>query len=309
MRRNLWPGAPRGTNRSPSAPVPLPVLRKLFSSPFRYVDHEFTNTRAQSYFRFHPTVESGTNMGAPTSPPSLLRLPPELLYHIFDYLFPTHSLARAGTSYSDSIDVPTALDNVSLTSHYLRAQVQAWANHWLRAHASITGYKDLKTTRLQGKRDFLRGKKGLLTWAERHCAFCGKRSTRSAILMNGLRCCVDCDWKEWPDKITKTVAKKEYNLQEHQLVGKQLPMPERGAGVNISGLRYGMYYSMGVLTTMYLKSDVERLATVVHGDLERYRRNKQWLVDERKRKKAAKKEREREADAAWFERTIVVNDD
>lgn len=218
-------------------------------------------------------------------------LPPELLHLIFDHLLPTHQPDLAFEDGAQRLNVIHPLDRLALTSHFIRDQVNDWARHWLQSHPSITKYKDLKTPKLQDKRDFLRGRStGLLRWAERHCVFCGKGSARSAILANGLRCCGKCDKQQWPDKITKTKAKEEYDLKDYHLLPHQHPAIAVGG---LPRIRYGMYFSSNIQTTMFLREDVRRLAGVVHGDVNQHMKAKNEATGERRRKKAAKEEEKR----------------
>ena len=142
----------------------------------------------------------------------LTSLPPEIQQIIIGYLFPTHEPDKAfesGTIGSDRDGLFChPLDYLAATCKVLRGEVMEWSFRFLSQHPVITKYKTLKTTRLQARRNLLRGRGGLLTWAEKHCVFCGKATSRSAILMNGLRCCTACDKEQWPEKITKTDAKK-----------------------------------------------------------------------------------------------------
>lgn len=142
----------------------------------------------------------------------LSSLAPELQHMIFDHLLPSHEPDKAFDDL-DRAPPPTPktkkqpnthpLDYLAATSKALRDEVNEWALHFLAQHKEITKYRHFKTEKIQQRRDFLRGRHGLLTWMERHCVFCGNKSSRSAILMNGLRCCKKCDKEQWPDKITK----------------------------------------------------------------------------------------------------------
>lgn len=70
---------------------------------------------------------------------------------------------------------------------------------------------------------------------------------------------------EWEGKITKTQAKKEFKL------GEEVLLPKSGAGDagdgagNVRRVRYGTYWSQGVLTTMFMREDVKALAERVKG--------------------------------------------
>lgn len=127
------------------------------------------------------------------------------------------------------------------------------------------------------------GPHGLINYIAKHCVYCGKTSTRSATMMNGLGCCKDCDAKHWPDKITKTMAKTEYDLKEHQLTPHDLVAKRMG----LPKLRQGTYMCQGMITTMFLRSEVVELARLVHGpgDLDAYLAQRQKEREERERKR------------------------
>lgn len=135
------------------------------------------------------------------APDRFTKLPSELLHLVFDYVFPTHEPDKAfyvGACFSPRKPecIPHPLEYLAVTCKTLQAEVHNWAKHWLKAHSAITHYKDFKT-KAQEKRNYLRGKGGLLVWGEKHCIFCGKSSMRSAILVNGFRCCAKCDFEQW----------------------------------------------------------------------------------------------------------------
>lgn len=225
----------------------------------------------------------------------LTSLPPELQHIIFDFLFAQHEPDIAFSDYAASLSphqpASHPLDFLAATCKPLRGQMMDWARHFLTRHQDITKHKPLKTAKLQSQRNFLRGRSGLLTWAEKSCVFCGKKSTRSAILMNGLRCCGACDKQQWPDKITKTEAKRKYDLKDHQILphlefaGKLLIRHPGG----LPKLRYGTYVSTGVATTMFLRKDVVARASLVHGDLRAHLKKREADREERNRKAVAMK--------------------
>ena len=226
-------------------------------------------------------------------------LPPELLHLVFGYLFPTHSPDKAfreedRPSNSNQRTTPHPLECLASTCTSLRGEIDAWAHHFLVTHQSITKYAPLKTSARQAVRNHLRL---LLAWTQRHCIFCGKKSARSAILMNGLRCCSTCDRVHWPDKITKTAARDEYCLKDHHL------LPHQHIGVWSQGvwkgvhpwkcpkIRYGTYMSSGVATTIFLRSEVETLATFLHGNLKNFLAMRRESKEERRRRKEAKQQK------------------
>lgn len=128
----------------------------------------------------------------------LTQLPAELLHAIFSFLLPTHAPDR--TVYGSKEEKPCSheLDKVAATCKLLRSEVSEWALHFLLSHRSITKFALPKSTaQKSGIVNHLRGRKGLLTWTSTHCIFCGKKSKRSAILVNGFRCCSACDKAHW----------------------------------------------------------------------------------------------------------------
>ncbi|KXL43569.1 hypothetical protein M433DRAFT_3557 [Acidomyces richmondensis BFW] len=222
------------------------------------------------------------------APDHFTKLPSELLHLVFDYVFPTHEPDKAfytSARFSErkSGRVPHPLECLAVTCKRMQAEVHSWAKHWLKAHSDITHYKDYKT-KAQEKRNYLRGKGGLLAWGEKHCIFCGKSSVRSAILVNGFRCCAKCDFEQWPDKITKTAAITQYRLKPHQLLPNTHPsMIGKQPSKCFPQIRYGTYVSNCTTATMFLRADVEKLAKLVHGDFESYQTRQQGAIGKRDR--------------------------
>ena len=236
----------------------------------------------------------------------LTALPSELQHLIFGYVFPTHEPDKAfeleTTYYEKRGPASHPLDYLAATCRSLRGEVMEWSLHFLMRHHNITKYKPLKTVKLQARRNLLRGRGGLLTWAEKNCVFCGKPSSRSAILVNSLRCCVACDKEQWPDKITRSDAKKQFDLKDHHLLPHHHHSPSAAKLLakhpgGLPKLRYGTYMSSNVATTMFLKKDVEALAILAHGDLKAHLTKRQADREERSRKLKGTKER-KQAEAA-----------
>ncbi len=139
----------------------------------------------------------------------LTAMPTEIQHHIISYLLATHEPDKTSNDHkaarlSKSKPNVHALDCLAAACKSFQDEVNSWACIFLTKHKDITKYKPLKMARSQAQRKLLRGRSGLLTWVEKHCVFCGWKCSRSAILMNGLRCCISCDKQQWPDKITKT---------------------------------------------------------------------------------------------------------
>ncbi|KAK4551901.1 hypothetical protein LTR86_010802 [Recurvomyces mirabilis] len=190
-------------------------------------------------------------------------LPPELLHTIFEYLFPAHVPDIAFLPYSVVARLrqqPHDLEHFAASCRQLHNEVNAWARHWLKSYASITRYKPSRDSKKDANRDMLCGRGGLLVWKAKHCNFCGRTSSRSAIFSNGFRCSIKCDLKHWSDKITKTNAKAEYGLSDKELLPHQ---HNHSAEKLLPRLTYGMYMTSSIQTTMFVREEVQRLAEVL----------------------------------------------
>ena len=243
----------------------------------------------------------------------LTSLPSELQHMIIGYLFATHEPDKAFDSdiydIRKSIGASHPLDFLAATCRSLRGEIMQWSLHFHTQHQDLTKYTPLKTAKLQARRNLLRGRGGLLTWSEKNCVFCGKTSTRSAILMNGFRCCNVCDKQQWPDKITKSDAKKKYDLKDNHLLPHHYHSPSAAKLLakhpgGMPKMRYGTSMSSNVPTTMFLEKDVEALAVLAHGDLVAHLAKRQADREERSRKLKATKAK-KEADAARLPQEVV----
>ena len=195
----------------------------------------------------------------------ITNLPPEILQNISSYLYASHFPDKdihyldgrySGNPYKfhESHD----LANLSRAGKRLYQQTNEWAHHFLHANRAVTKYRVYTTPKAAAKQQTALQK--LLRWSARNCVFCGKTSQRKAILMNGLHCCRGCDREQWPEKITDTEARKLFGLFKNRFVVLQgsTQMREGGRRVpEVKELRYGTYICMGVVTTMYLRKDVE----------------------------------------------------
>jgi hypothetical protein len=143
-------------------------------------------------------------------------------------------------------------------------------------------------------KDFLHGRFGVLSWSDKHCVFCGKKSVRRAILANGLRCCDSCDRKEWPGKITKTQALRDYRLKETDLFTSRI-YQSSGPRTAAPGVTYGIYSCQGGLATMFLEESLHCIARGVHGE--------DWQTKKRKRAANAQQIIVDKYDTVWSETT------
>lgn len=225
----------------------------------------------------------------------LTTLPPEIIQHISSYLLASHIPDKAHHELGYGTQRPSFSKDLlclSSTSKILHQQTNDWAHHFLHQHRAITKYKDYKTLSAAAKQ---RPLKEFLQWTSKHCVFCGKKSLRSAILMNGLRCCGLCDREQWADKITKTEAIKKYKLKDHQLLPRQKLLTKYPG---LPPLRYGTYFSAGVLTTMFMREDVEALAELAHGDLKGHLKKREAA---RQSSKKAREEKRQQKELEAYE--------
>ncbi|KAF1349119.1 hypothetical protein BDV97DRAFT_422517 [Delphinella strobiligena] len=205
------------------------------------------------------------------SPPSAFEsLPIELVHQVCSYLLPSHDPDR---SILDK-NPPSPLIPLASTSRVFRDGVESYCRTTLLQWAPITKFDG----KIPSSKKVKKSHRGLLLrFKKRRCVFCGKASQRKAILCTGFGCCSACDKKEWPDKITKTNAKKEYHLNEEQLFA------EKGDGLPV--INYGSYSVEGGAATMFLRSDVERLADAVHGDWKEHMKDRAEIAKRRKAEK------------------------
>lgn len=228
-------------------------------------------------------------------------LPPELIHEIINYLLPNHTPDIAFASRKDiDGDTPHPLAALAATCKTLKSEANQWAQHFFKQHAGITHTKPPPANLKPSQIDWLHGSSGLFNWIAKHCAFCGKKSRRAAILANGLKCCTACDRSQWPDKITKTEAKNKFDLKDHHLLPHQHNFRQLAkTAAALPRLRYGTYMVSSVATTMFLRRDVKALADFVHGDVEEHMQEKARVKEERAKKKAAKEKKAAEIDEEW----------
>lgn len=234
-------------------------------------------------------------------------LPSELLHMIFDCMLLHHEADKALRSAPGARDLPCShpLDKLAATCTLLRGEINSWAVSVLTKYSSVTGKNRQNLRQKQNRKKLgkgaaarsppsnaLRGRTGLLSWVQKHCVFCGKASRRRAIFVNGLGCCSACDLKQWPGKITKTVAKSDYDLENHHL------RPKWSTTTGLPKIRYGTYKTMGSVASMFLRSEVEMVARLVHADLEAHLAHRQ----ERREATTRKREEKRAERMAEMER-------
>ena len=237
-------------------------------------------------------------------------LPPELVHMIISYLFPTHKPDIAFEDHRDNTHLLKSqqpLEFLAATCRTLRAEVNDWAETFLRQHQDITRYQaSVARTKGAPRQNWLRGRGGLLWWSERNCVFCRKATKKTAIFMNALHCCQQCDDVHWPKKITKTAAIQEFHLTGHHLLPhrERTPIPAKLRMKGLGGLptlKYGTLMTAGVPTTLFLSKEVEALARVVHGDLEAHLAKRKVEKQERREKRLATGEKNLAKTLQWIE--------
>lgn len=149
---------------------------------------------------------------------------------------------------------------LACASRNLHAAVGAYASHSIRTYPTASRPKRLKNLAL----------KAYLTYASKHCRFCGRNTVCVAKVFNNIVCCRPCDKLKWPDKITLSNATNMYGLKRDMLVRQCVS---------------GTYIVMGIRARMFLLVDVKELARKVHGDLDEWLRIKEKKSMERARKR------------------------
>ncbi|GAB7352465.1 hypothetical protein MBLNU459_g2873t1 [Dothideomycetes sp. NU459] len=215
-------------------------------------------------------------------------LPIELLHQICSYLFLKHDPMRGYRSGDLRYDDP--MIHLAACNRTLLGAVESFSRTLLTQWQPITNFKGSMVKDPDGNVTH----RGLLyAWKRRHCVFCGKSSMRKAVLCTGLGCCAKCDKAQWPDKLTKTNAKKEYHLTDEQLLPEQARIRIRHGMTetqpSLPAIRFGTYKVDGTVATMFLRADVERLAAAVHGDFQAHMAARQAKAEARKKSMAEKR--------------------
>lgn len=223
-------------------------------------------------------------------------LPLELLHEICSYLVgPLSGLSGSIGLHADEVpeyppsiaagDVLHPFYALAASCQELEHAVESFCRRVLRQHSSITKIKLLDADQ-QSDDGAVKQKKGKskkkdrkivhrvlwVKWANKHCAFCGKRSIRRAIFNTLLRCCKKCDDEQWPEKTTMSKALKKYHLTKLDLF-RPNPAP---INVHVPPIRCATYDCMVRNdATVFLLPDIKRLAEMIHGVDQRARSRRQ----------------------------------
>ncbi|KAI5808414.1 hypothetical protein BZA77DRAFT_18361 [Pyronema omphalodes] len=213
----------------------------------------------------------------------ILDLPLETLNHIFDYLVSAADPKKERDWRYDKVRQP--LNRLAFVSRCFRDLVESYCAHRL-AQLEARAKTSLPLSHCRKPRTY---RKHFLRRVIYHCEFCQVKTGCRAIVFNNLVCCRSCDRSIWPEKMTLTAAKSTYDLNDFQL----------------KGIQSGYYAVYGMLTRMFLTSDVKKLAESIHGDLEEWTKKK-----EEKRLKRQKKARKEEKSRNEFaESEYIAYDD
>jgi len=183
---------------------------------------------------------------------SLSSVPPEVLQEILSHLLPVS--ATEPTSRH-------AFVSLSLTSRWLQSAVEGYSKHLL-SRLSVRFPSPRSPFRPPYVRTYLRH-------ASAHCLFCNRVTLSVARVFNDIRCCRACN-TNW-SALTLSECRTEWRLPKELLLQR---------------CQYGEYTVWGVRTTVFLESDVMKLAREVHGDLDAWieKRTDKWKERYRKRK-------------------------
>ncbi|OCK85971.1 hypothetical protein K432DRAFT_388218 [Lepidopterella palustris CBS 459.81] len=201
----------------------------------------------------------------------LASLPTELLHNILSY--------SVGNNGEDNLAHYRGTNHpyytLAATSRHLRDVVESFCQHLLLLHKDIVKFNP---TASENKVAVVY-RTVWVKWVARHCAFCGRNSGRKALMNRAISCCRQCDRKEWAEKLTMTAVMEKYNLSKLDLFTPNVLYPD-----NLSpALFFATYDCAGVETTMFMKSDVEARAKLIHGDdpipEQKLRRNRRKRIE------------------------------
>ncbi|KAI9800278.1 MAG: hypothetical protein M1833_003392 [Piccolia ochrophora] len=212
-------------------------------------------------------------------------LPNEIQHNILDFLSAPLSHIHSGVCYEyfEADKYKIMNHDARLHPFYFLAAVSRHFNGLVETYSRINIQRCLKTCTSP--------KSGTINGVRKRCAFCGAISKRRAIFNSNLFCCKVCDANNW-DLVTMTDAITKYHVPRQSLFGQgdrsQLKfLPRRACFMSTSGW-----------TTMFMKDDIIRLAELLHGDLNAFKKEREAWLAIRKKKMLEKAEARKAAEAA-----------
>ncbi|KAF8536462.1 hypothetical protein BDD12DRAFT_850710 [Trichophaea hybrida] len=180
----------------------------------------------------------------------LQKLPLDVLFQILNHLSPVDPFKVTDHPYLA----------LSLVSSALFHAVESHCLHLLQSLQSSSIITTSSTQRLP-----------YLAHASNHCRFCSTPTLRLAIIHPSIPACRACDNVQWPNKITLEYATKVYGLNGRELIELFSCGPiER---------RWGKSW-------MFDENEIQRYIVRVHGDLEKYLKEREEMWEREKQKSA-----------------------
>ncbi|KAK3721010.1 hypothetical protein LTR37_003300 [Vermiconidia calcicola] len=233
-------------------------------------------------------------------------MPSEILENILSYLILDHDPERGfkmkeqGGKFQEQTHV---LLSLSAMSRHFRAHVDSFCQRHLMKHKDIYHFKtDDEIDELRGRKprrrsDRLKAKPNqetrvyrmdLIRALQSSCIGCGRYAGHRATMANGVACCQRCDRSALGTHMTLTDALRQYDLRDWMLLKSRKPGP-RAKHTNLPMVSYGtvrtgLMWAGACTSYHFFQRDVNRIAQLVHGDVEEHM--------EKKRRERSKRERE-----------------
>ena len=258
------------------------------------------------------------------------KLPSETLDHILSYCILDHDPERAVKMQADYMDYkeqPHVLLSLAAMSSHFHAHVEDFSRRHLITHKDTYRFKtnaeqnqqkkSRRSTRLKSKGIELQRcyRMEMMKHLQWHCIHCNSFCSTPAIMANGVRCCKRCEAAAFPGQIVSsylyrdpryviltclqdlTTALKRYDLRDWMLIKTRKPGP-RAKKTDLPAINYGtvrtgtpLFLGM-VVSYRFFENDVEAIAKLVHGDVEKHMSKKRKERREHKKKKRVETIRE-----------------
>ncbi|TKA72701.1 hypothetical protein B0A55_06487 [Friedmanniomyces simplex] len=253
------------------------------------------------------------------------RAPPEVLDHILSYCVRDHD-PEAAVKMDSPVPGQEAhthvLVSLAAMSTRFRDCVESFSFRQLMADPARTGFKTnaekeaaipdrrkptRRSARLAGSSPGNRRvyRIEFLSYLTTHCVGCNKYCWRTAVMLNGVACCSQCEHTLLGGTIVSSIpyllpfaacanfsqfltdALKEFDLRDYMLIPTRKPGP-RAKHTNLPLIPYGTKKSgtaLGIghcISYRFYRKDVERIARLVHGDVKGHLKKKRKERKDRK---------------------------
>ncbi|KAK4958451.1 hypothetical protein LTR10_004879 [Elasticomyces elasticus] len=242
-------------------------------------------------------------------------MPPEVLDNILSYCVLDHDPELAAKMEKPPyIHRPHVLLSLAAMSTQLRDCVESFSLRQLTCDTARTLFKTTaereaavpdcrkpkrRSTRIAARpqeEDRRVYRKEFLHYARFHCFKCDVWCYNTSVMHNSVGCCPQCVHKDLQGTIFLTDALKEYDLRDYMLVPTRKPGP-RAKHTNLPLIPYGTRKTGNALSLgscisyRFYRKDVERIAKIVHEDVQAHMAKKRKERKDRKRIKVRQNKR------------------